>query len=704
LRAIFIQHLKDKKWVNQYLDRARIDLDDLDDKIPMAAKYHFPPELVELFYHPDTVDGEAAGLPLSPSVNIHPQGLSPDLSTIAHTRLQSIPAGGDFPCASMQEGPNPQSGTADVLIYSSLTSTGFGLSSSQMNAPSAPPNNIILIQSTIQQDLKLLVIAGILLIFVESDVYKQWIRHHMSLITLSEFWHLELEQSLRSLRNNFGPRSNGQNRAHIKLKGVSRSGTSSTPRKVKNYALHSRFSGRSPRHHRRSSPSHLHLIHPSIPQDSTWSPEEEKESHKRRALQEQERARRIQKHREHLKRAIFATLSLPVSGGQTLAHLLSTSDWLDSMLHFIHSVPIGIGVSSSSPLLFHQEKVHFQMVSKSQASCLLCHHTREDCPILFVNQQAETMAEVPRADILGYNLGHFLAMQYQERSALPRRCDASTSSNDPVNARNHNSNTVFANSSIANAKISCLPEEDEIASASLYNSSPYTPLKLDMAAAETHKPFSIVDPILHRIRELELNPTGNQKPIYFTFRQRHRDGRCYWHFVKCLPVHRTLPEVPSDLTDHSVSLSDPTQTTTSHSINDNHANSGDKNTSGHVENSNHKDTNCQGRSDTTNWPAVGEPDDYDAALAPPQRSPDGVYHILFSHFTIPDLSSAQLSSHRSSSSSSCRNMDTAFEPLPSWQNFSQPIVKERFSQTDMHHLAKNLQVIDDFLSILSVLI
>jgi hypothetical protein len=715
---MFIQYLKDKKWVNLYLDRMRIDIDDIDDKISMASKYHFPPELLELFSNPDTTDNKAAELPTSPNVNMDTPVLSPESSPMPHTRLQSILAVDDSPCVSTREDLHPPQGATDAPFHPSLTtlqSTVFASSSALNVPPVAPNNNITSIQSRIQQDLKLLVIAGVLLIFVDSKEYKQWIRHHMSLITLSEFCQQELEQSLRSLRNNFAPRSHRQMRGYVRLKKQSNS--ASTPRKVKIYALHSRFSGRSPPHNRRSSPTHLHLIHPALPLNSTLSLEEEKESQKMRALQEQERARRNQKHRERLKRVIFAALSLPVSGGQTLRHLLSTSHWLDAMLQFIHNLPVGIGISSTSALLFHQERAHITAPSQSQAGCLWCQPVREDCPILYVNQEVETVAEVARADIVGYNLGHFLAMQYQERNA-PRSQSAPSAASGNVSTRNNT--TALPNPSIDTTKISNQREEDgdESSRDPLYASSPYPPLKLDMASAETHKPFSNVDPILHRFRELELDFTVIQKPIYFTYSQKHRDGRRYWHFVKCLPIHRTLLEVLSEYSDGSVSFTNATQTMKSQTVADHRTNgSDDKNSSSpeHVEDSKNKKSGFNVKVDAANWPTVGALDSYETAFA--QLSPDGVYHILSSQIIIPDVSIAQPTSHsssnnnnhhnhhhnNSSNSSSHKNMDTSFESNMVGQIPGQSVTKGRFTPSYTHHLAKDLQVIDDFLFVLSAL-
>lgn len=551
LRTAFIQYLKDKRWVALYLERIHCGCAEMDDSVSMAVRYNFPAELLELFppaepSH-DNVSVADTALPsfLVDSINSHQQ----DATHQSPGNKTSLPATGASPVSKEAASENGTTTSPtlhrDASIHPtlvSLQSTMF-VSTSSLLANSAQCN-MTNIQSSIQQDLKLVVIAGILLIYVDSTEYKQWIRNHMSLVTFTEICQQELEQSLRSLRN-FRPPSlslTGNNNHRSVRRKVHPQNRSNSPSNRKN-ALRKELAKRAKQ---KQEALEQQVDAPADTNPASSSSVASESPEKLRIQQQQQlRNRRRQEHNERLKKVIFAALSIPFAGGHTLRHVLSTSDWLTQLVHFIHYLPVGVNVASTSALLYHSQMAH-RHPHLTGCCGMCCTPPREDCPVLYVNRHQEIMTEMPEDAMLGHSIGHMLANHYLVHVATHCHQPRSSSSEHNV-VSTHTTTSKTVSSEVPSLRIDDpavhVKPSGSVGRRPTVAGSPFSHIIDDVGSI----PLSDDEKqLLRRIKDLEMQVLKRQQAAHLTYRIPHYDGYMYWHFVKCLPVYHKLCDLVDD--------------------------------------------------------------------------------------------------------------------------------------------------------------
>lgn len=736
LRTAFIQYLKDKRWVALYLERIHCGCAEMDDSVSMAVRYNFPAELLELFptaaeSSHDNVSVADTALPSFPvdPINSHQQ----DTAHQSGGNKASLPATGNS-TSSKEAAPDNGATTSPTLhrdcsIHPSLVSlqSTMFVSTSSLLANSAQCN-MTNIQSSIQQELKLVVIAGILLIYVDSTEYKQWIRNHMSLVTFTEICQQELEQSLRSLRN-FRPPSlsltGNNNHRSVRRKVHPQNRANSPPTNRKN-ALQKELAKRA-KLKQEAAEQQVDVAADTNPASSSSVASESPE---KLLFQQQQqlRNRRRQEHNERLKKVIFAALSIPFAGGHTLRHVLSTSDWLTQLVHFIHYLPVGVNVASTSALLYHYQMTHHH--SHLSGCCgMCCTPPREDCPVLYVNRHQEIMTEMPEDAMLGHSIGHMLANHYLVHVAT--HCHQPRSSSGEHNvASTHTTTSKTVSSEVPSLRIDDsvhLKQNGSVGRRSTVAGSPFSHLIDDVGSI----PLSDDEKqLLRRIKDLEMQVLKRQQAAYLTYRIPHYDGHMYWHFIKCLPMYHKL----CDLVDDEYIY--PLQSESSKE-----RLQAQRGSTKAEENPRPKDPSPRHRYGV-NELACFDDDVYENAWDLTQRTVDGgLLHVVTSHTVLRDVKSAHSRADsavlgQASDGKSAEPFDSSLSspkpqqvpPRESSTGSLPPASVSRshshgngpphhlgtalavdrgderlYTQSDMQNLAMDLQAVDDLLLILSVL-
>lgn len=733
LRTAFIQYLKDKRWVALYLERIHLGCAEMDDSVSMAVRYNFPAELLELFppAAETSLDNASVADTALPSFLVDPiNSHQHDPTHQSEGNKTSLPATGNSP-VSKEAAHENGAATSPTLhrdgsihpTLVSLQSTMF-VSTSSLLANSAQCN-MTNIQSSIQQDLKLVVIAGILLIYVDSTEYKQWIRNHMSLVTFTEICQQELEHSLRSLRN-FRPPSlslTGNNNHRSVRRKVHPQNRSNSPSNRKN-ALRKELAKRA----KQKQEAAEQTVDAPTDTNPASSSSTASESPEKVLFQQQQqlRNRRRQEHNERLKKVIFAALSIPFAGGHTLRHVLSTSDWLTQLVHFIHYLPVGVNVASTSALLYHHQMAH-RHPHLNGCCGMCCTPPREDCPVLYVNRHQEIMTEMPEDVMLGHSIGQMLANHYLVHVAA--NCHQPRSSSGEHNVVSTHTTT----SKTVTSEVSSLRIDDQahakhngsVGRRPTVAGSPFSHAIDDVGSI----PLSDAQKqLLRHIKDLEMQVLKRQQAAYLTYRIPHYDGHMYWHFVKCLPVYHKLCDLVDDEYIYPLQSESSKQRLQAQ-----------QEAAGTGDNPRPKDQSPQRRYGV-NELASFEDDFYENAWDLTQRTVDGgLLHVVTSHTVLRDVMSAHPRVDSAvlslaSDGKSVEPLDSSLlspktQPLPPRESstgslppasvshshsdgqhhqLGTALAMDRgderlYTHSDMQNLAMDLQAVDDLLLILSVL-
>lgn len=693
LRSAFIQYLKDKKWVHLYLERLLLESVEVDDSISMAVKYNFPTELLRCF---PGLDGTSPGSKTLDPVDLDDSSIKDYIASSTHQQAKD---------------------SAHHPSLLSMQSSVFMSTSSLLSQ--CTPSNSTLIQSTIQQELKLLVIAGILLIYVDSSEYKRWIRHHMSLVTFTELCQQELEYSLRSLRN-LRPRSismsnKPQQRSQRRKVHPGAPGGNSPSSVQRKYKTNTGTP---------TSDKKKALLQSTLPANSPGKGDHETAASAQDALehissggrevdagmlqqqyQQQLRAKRKHEHNERLKKVIFSALSIPFTGGHSLRHVLSTSDWLNQLVHFLQFVPIGLQIASSSSYFFHHFRRHHPHAhGGGQREGICCRIPREICPVLYVNRQGEIVHEIPQDEILGHSLGQMLAHHYlvhaMESPPYPHAIHHPSLTPSVVmqavggsntNAATHGYSSVTSpteNSSSASPST----RQDEVGLSSKQNNNSNSKLQTAKSTKLHHDLYkgggsssAVINDEqqywLRRIKDLERQVMQDRRAGCMTYRLLHFDGLYYWHFVKCLPVFHTLSDLLGQPGGHEGD---------GHAIGVNMALDNEEEFA-HVWDIAQQQARSEKQKSTKSEEHIREDmsPDFDVA--------DGLLHVLTSHIAIKDVVPAK-TLPADSSASVGGDVETGDGTIQ-----SSPFAIRGYTLQEMEQLAMDLQSIDDFLLILSAL-